>query len=94
MPPETSSVISRGGFMDRVEAFGLAVRRLRRSKRMSQELLAEKADLHRNFVSLVERGQTKAALDSVFALADALEIRASELIQLAEELSGPARGKP
>lgn len=70
--------------MDRVSAFGQVVRRARLAKGLSQEELAEKANLHRNFVSLVERGQSKIALDSLFLLADALETTASELLRATE----------
>ncbi|QPS42835.1 helix-turn-helix transcriptional regulator [Burkholderia humptydooensis] len=70
--------------MDRIAAFGEAVRKVRLAKGFTQEALAEKANLHRNFVSLIERGQSKIALDSLFALADALDIAASELLRLAE----------
>ncbi|AXK38504.1 helix-turn-helix domain-containing protein [Crenobacter cavernae] len=70
--------------MDRVMAFGQVVRRARLLKGFTQEDLAEKASLHRNFVSLVERGQSNIALDSLFVLADALETTASELLRDAE----------
>jgi transcriptional regulator with XRE-family HTH domain len=70
--------------MDRIAAFGRVVRELRVAKGLSQEQLAERANLHRNFVSLVERGLTKIALDSLYLLADALEMSASELLRLAE----------
>lgn len=70
--------------MDRITAFGRVVRAARVAKRLSQEQLAERASLHRNFVSLVERGQSKIALDSLFSLADALETSASELLRLTE----------
>ncbi len=71
--------------MDRITAFGRVVRKARIAKGLSQEQLAERANLHRNFVSLVERGLSKIALDSLFSLADALEMRTSELIRLTEE---------
>lgn len=70
--------------MDRIAAFGQAVREARLKKGLSQEQLAEKANLHRNFISLIERGQSKIALDSLFALADALDMPASSLLSNAE----------
>jgi transcriptional regulator with XRE-family HTH domain len=45
--------------MDRIAAFGQTVREARLAKGLSQEGLAEKANLHRNFISLVERGESK-----------------------------------
>lgn len=73
-----------------MEAFGRVLRRVRTARGFSQEELAEKAELHRNFISLVERGKTKPALDSIFALADALGVRASDLIAEAEGIAGLA----
>lgn len=73
--------------MDRMRAFGLVVREVRQEAQLSQEKLAEKAKLHRNFVGLLERNSTTAALDSIFALADALQIPASELVARAEQLA-------
>ncbi|EEG07340.1 helix-turn-helix domain-containing protein [Pseudogulbenkiania ferrooxidans] len=72
--------------MNRVSAFGRVVREARLAKGWSQEELAERASLHRNFVSLVERGQSKIALDSLFFLADALETTASELLRATESV--------
>ena len=70
--------------MDRIAAFGQTVREARLAKGLSQEGLAEKANLHRNFISLVERGESKIALDSLFAIADALSVPASKLLSDAE----------
>jgi len=70
--------------MNLLEAFGSVIRRERMKRRMTQERLAELADLHHNFISLVERGKTAAALDSIAALAEALDCRPSQLIRAAE----------
>lgn len=73
----------------RVVAFGQAVRARRTGLGLTQEQLAERAGLHPNFVSLIERGKTHAALDVVFAVADALETAAATLVGAAE--TEPAR---
>lgn len=72
--------------MDRLQALGLVIRDTRKAKRISQEKLAEIAQLHRNFVGLVERAETKLAIDSLFAIADALSVPASQLMREAEAL--------
>ena len=65
--------------MNRISAFGGAIRTLRKAQGLTQELLAEKTDLHVNYVSLVERGLSAPALDTICALADALGMKVSEL---------------
>lgn len=70
--------------MDRIVALGQIVRKARRAALLSQEKLAEKANLHRNFISLIERGESKIAIDSLFAIADALKVPASKLLSDAE----------
>ncbi|MCW7541018.1 helix-turn-helix domain-containing protein [Aquabacterium sp. A7-Y] len=77
--------------MDLLVAFGRVVRDERKRKQLSQEKLAEAADLHRNYIGLVELGKTAAALDSAAAIANALGLRLSELLRAAEEY-GEASG--
>jgi DNA-binding XRE family transcriptional regulator len=62
-------------------AFGNRIRTLRESRHLSQESLAELADLHRTYVSSVERGQRNIGLDNIFSLADALGVPAAELFR-------------
>jgi transcriptional regulator with XRE-family HTH domain len=71
--------------MHRLKALGPAIREVRKSRGLSQEKLAEISKLHRNFIGLVERNATVPALDSLIAIADALEIKLSELICLMEQ---------
>lgn len=65
-------------------AFGAVVRRERLRQGLSQEGLAERAELHANFISLLERGKSAAALDTIAAVANALGRRPSQLIRAAE----------
>lgn len=70
--------------MNRIKEFGQAVRSLRLARGLTQEQLAEKAGLHINSVSLVERGLTPAALDTICAIADALETQLNEIFRSIE----------
>jgi transcriptional regulator with XRE-family HTH domain len=59
---------------------GNRVRELRLAKELSQEKLAELADLHRNFVGAIERGQKNVGLVSLVKLAHALSVKPSALL--------------
>jgi len=78
------------------QSFGTVVRELRTAAGLSQERLAERADLHRNYVGLIERGLNSPTLAAVSALAGALGLLPSELVRLTEERAGllPTRPVP
>ena len=62
------------------KAFGLKVRMRRFELEMTQEELAEKADLHPTYVGSVERGERNIALENIVALAKALECSPKDLM--------------
>lgn len=70
------------------QRLAVLIRSLRTEQGMSQEELAERAGLHRNFISLIERGKSQPTVDNVFRLANALEISAVELIQRISPIVG------
>jgi len=61
------------------QLFGKAIRRRRRDLDITQEELAERADLHRTFISDIERGEANPSLENIDRLAQALEISIVDL---------------
>lgn len=66
------------------QALGSEVRRARVSLGKSQESLAFDAEIHRTYISMIERGKKSPTIAVVLRLAGALNIRASELVRRAE----------
>jgi transcriptional regulator with XRE-family HTH domain len=60
--------------------FGKIVKEKRLDLGLSQEKLAEKADLHTNYVGSVERGERNIALENIVALAKALGCSPKDLM--------------
>ena len=67
---------------DRVQAaFGKRVREFRTERQLTLEMLAEKADLHENYVGAVERGERNLSLYNVWRLAHGLGLPVAVLVQ-------------
>ncbi len=66
-------------------AFGHVLREVRHERGISQDKLAELADVDRTFRSLLERGLRTPTLAMLFRLADALAVHAGELAQRAHD---------
>jgi transcriptional regulator with XRE-family HTH domain len=66
---------------DPLKLFGNRLRELRVQRKLSQEKLAELADLHRNYVGGIERGERNVALINIVKLAHALAVRPAKLIE-------------
>lgn len=67
-------------------AFGLGVRLRRFDLGITQELLAEKSNLHPTYVGSVERGERNIGIENIFALAKGLNCSAKDLIPEGEIL--------
>lgn len=65
-------------------AFGEHLRKLRVQKGLSQEKLAEKAQLHRTYLGGVERGERNPTLMSLIRIAKALNVSLPTLLEFSE----------
>lgn len=63
----------------KLKRFGVRVSELRKAKNLSQEGLAELADLHRTYIGAIERGERNLSLVNIIKIADALGISVKEL---------------
>jgi transcriptional regulator with XRE-family HTH domain len=65
-------------------AFGAAVREYSTRLAISQEALAERSDLHRTYLSGIERGERNVGLVNVYRIADGLKVAPGDLFATAE----------
>ncbi|MEZ4495156.1 MAG: helix-turn-helix transcriptional regulator [Dehalococcoidia bacterium] len=63
------------------QAFGEVLKRLRKRAGLSQEELAHRCDLHRTYVSMLERGLKSPSLGVVVRLAEELGVDAWEMVK-------------
>jgi len=66
------------------ERFGYAVKRRREDLDLTQEELADRAGIHRTYLSDIERGSRNPSLVNIERLAAALAVRVSELFHSIE----------
>lgn len=64
--------------------FGAVIRDERQKLGLSQEDLAEKANVHRTYISSIELGKVSVGIEVANELATALGLRLSELVRMAE----------
>ena len=65
-----------------VLAVAAAIKKIRKSRSMSQELLAENAGLDRTYISGIERGVRNITLDSLEQIINALDVDIKEFLTL------------
>ena len=63
---------------------GLHLREARELAELTQAELAEKASVHRTYVSMLERNEKSPTLDVLFRLCHAMKVRPSKLIAKVE----------
>jgi transcriptional regulator with XRE-family HTH domain len=71
--------------MELNDSFANTLRKLRTEKELSQEELAFKANLHRTYISQLERGLKSPTLNTLYILAGVLDISLAEFINLIEK---------
>jgi transcriptional regulator with XRE-family HTH domain len=66
------------------KALGDVLRQKRKGLHLSQEEVADRLELHRNYVSLVERGVQNITIETLFKLTDVLGCAPSTILAEAE----------
>lgn len=66
-------------------AYGKAVRAIRQDKKISQEELADLCGLHRTYISDIELGKRNVSLENIDKIAQALQMKKSELFVEVEQ---------
>lgn len=76
--------MTKGEVRDIRERFGFAVRSCREGLGLTQEEFAERAGIHRTYLSDIERGSRNVSLLNIERLASALSMDISELFHRVE----------
>jgi XRE family transcriptional regulator, regulator of sulfur utilization len=63
------------------KVLGENIRTYRQGMKWSQEKLAEKSDLHHNYIGDIERGEENVSVDALMRIAVALKVRLSDLVR-------------
>ena len=66
--------------MDICKKFGTRVRELRIAQGLSQEVLAQKAGLHRTYIGGIERGERNVSLINIEKIANVFDISMASLM--------------
>ena len=66
---------------DILNIFGENVRKYRRLLNISQVELADKADLHRTYIGMIERAEKNITLVNIEKIANALEVKIEDLLK-------------
>jgi transcriptional regulator with XRE-family HTH domain len=63
------------------KVLGDTIRTYRKQAGLTQEKLAERADLHHNFIGEIERGRMECSITSLLKIARALDVRVRDLVR-------------
>jgi transcriptional regulator with XRE-family HTH domain len=61
-------------------SLGASIRAARKAKGLSQEALAELADIDRSYMGGIERGEHNLAIINLLKIAEALDMKASSIL--------------
>lgn len=73
--------------METKQLIGKRIQDLRKSKKMSQEQVAEKMGISPKYLSSIERGKENPTLDTFIKLAESLNVELSEIFNYTGEKS-------
>jgi transcriptional regulator with XRE-family HTH domain len=66
--------------------FGEVIRELRKERSLSQEELADKADVHRTYIGMIERGEKNITLENIQKLAKALNVSLKSVFEKLDKI--------
>lgn len=63
-----------------LRSFGQKMQKVRQSKDVTQEGLADMLSMHRTYIGLIERGERNPTIRTLYKIAKALKVKSSELL--------------
>lgn len=65
-----------------LESLGAIIKDIRKKRKMSQQGLADTAQIHRNYVISLEKGRQNPSLLVLYSIANALRVKPTKIINL------------
>ncbi|MDR3051597.1 MAG: helix-turn-helix transcriptional regulator [Oscillospiraceae bacterium] len=75
-------------------AFAITIRTIRKERGLTQEVLSGLAGIARSHLSMIETGDKVASVETLWKIANALDMRLSALVQQAENRMRPCENEP
>ncbi len=66
--------------------FGEVIRELRNERNLSQEELAGRADVHRTYIGMIERGEKNITIENIQKLAKALNVSLKSIFEKLDKI--------
>jgi transcriptional regulator with XRE-family HTH domain len=63
------------------QQLGAKIRELRRKRKLTQDVFAERSGLHRAHVGEIERGESNVTIQTLKIIADTLDVRIVDLVR-------------
>lgn len=70
-----------------VSELGNRIRKYRKSKGYTQEVLSAKCNLHPTYIGQIERGEKNPSIESIYKICQALDLKITDLFEMIDDFA-------